>query len=649
MESAVYFEFERDFELLKQDESHIEEVADRLRENIVRDIEKAGEAIERLLRFTLENGLVMANARAKYLMSIYLTEKMEYKESIRYAKEAYEYFRKTDNAAAVIEACNEIMIANLLAEMYADSIHWGNFAMEIAEEYQDYKNTFMIGINLAFAYQMLGEYKEANEMLKRLETLESEGTEIHKLGLYTNMAHNELSLENLVEAERLLDRCYDIARSESYDWDIPELHWIKGRIHMKRYQYSSAENIFNRAVKESESTGNLAFIPDIYIDWGELHIKKYSYEEAKQKFLAAKDSISDGMSVKKLQKIYTGLAKVEKKQNNYREAFEYFSRAQEFADMDNKKNSHIYIAEMKIKQTERHTRFVKNMTRELRELADIGKTVISSVSRENILKTVNCEVCRYLDADDLVVEFAESREKISCHSSPQVKSVISAKVMTGDRELGILRLKRNKEKAFGSADYKKLRIIASYVGIAMENSRFIESTRHAADHDFMTGLLTREKIMKMAEHACREMGQMTEARNLSIAIADIDHFKAINDSYGHSSGDDVISDAARILKETFGEDSYCARYGGEEFLILLPDKSLAQAVSLAQAARKAIMDSCVTAEDGKTIRYTASFGVYEFTADASDLDHGIRQVDEMLYRAKQNGRNRVEYNGDIKY
>ena len=77
MESAVYFEFERDFELLKQDESHIEEVADRLRENIVRDIEKAGEAIERLLRFTLENGLVMANARAKYLMSIYLTEKME--------------------------------------------------------------------------------------------------------------------------------------------------------------------------------------------------------------------------------------------------------------------------------------------------------------------------------------------------------------------------------------------------------------------------------------------------------------------------------------------------------------------------------------------------------------------------------------------
>ena len=103
------------------------------------------------------------------------------------------------------------------------------------------------------------------------------------------------------------------------------------------------------------------------------------------------------------------------------------------------------------------------------------------------------------------------------------------------------------------------------------------------------------------------------------------------------------------VKSSHPRAAFSARYGGEEFLILLPDKSLAQAVSLAQAARKAIMDSCVTAEDGRTIRYTASFGVYEFTADASDLDHGIRQVDEMLYRAKQNGRNRVEYNGDIKY
>ncbi len=90
MESAVYFEFERDFELLTQDESHIEEITERIRENLVKDIEKSEKIIERLLEVTAANGQKMANARAKYLRSIWLTEKMQYAETIIYAKQADE-------------------------------------------------------------------------------------------------------------------------------------------------------------------------------------------------------------------------------------------------------------------------------------------------------------------------------------------------------------------------------------------------------------------------------------------------------------------------------------------------------------------------------------------------------------------------------
>ena len=649
MESAVYFEFERDFELLTQDESHIEEITARIRENLVKDIEKSEKIIDRLLEVTAANGQKMANARAKYLRSICLTEKMQYAQSIMYAKQAYEYFSRTENTPATIEACNEIMLSSMLSELYVEAINWGNFALEMCEKEQEYRYTFITGVNLAYAYERLGEYKEANEMLRRLESLQAEGTDMHRFALWINMAHNEISLDNLKEAERLVEKCTVAASGGGYEWDVPELEWIKGRIHAKKYQFYSADEAFSRAVRESENTGNLSLIPEILIDWGELEIKRYRYDEAKQRFLDAKEALSEESSGRKLQQIYTGLAKVEKKQNNYKEAYEYFIRAQELFDMENEKNSHIYIAGMKIKQAERHTRFIRNMTRELRDLAEIGKAVISDVNSDKILNTVNCEICRYMNADDLTVEFAQTRDKLSSQSSVQARSSISARVMAGERELGILRLRRNREKAFSSGDYKKLRIIASYVGIAMENSRFLEATRYAADHDFLTGILTRERIMSIAEKACRDFAHRGGKGPLSIAIADIDHFKAINDSCGHLSGDHVIVDAARILKKEFTESAFCARYGGEEFLILLPDKSLDQAVSLAQAARKAIMDSCVTAEDGRTIRYTASFGVYEFTADASDLDHGIRQVDEMLYRAKQNGRNRVEYNGDIKY
>lgn len=649
MQSTSDFELERDFELLIQDESHIEEITQKIRENLVKDIEKSEKTIDQLLEVTAANGQKMANAHSKHLKSICLTEKMQYAESIIYAKQAYDYFSVTENKTATIEACNEILLSSILSELYVEAINWGNFALELCEKEQEYRYTFITGVNLAYAYERLGEYKEANEMLRRLESIQSEGTDMHRFALWINMAHNEISLDNLKEAERLVEKCTEAASGGGYEWDVPELEWIKGRIHARKYQFYSAEQAFSRAVHESESIGNLFFVPEILIDWGELEIKRYRYDEAKQRFLQAKDALSQESSGKKLQQIYTGLAKAEKKQNNYRQAYEYFSQAQAISDRENEKNSHIYIAGMKIKQAERHTRFVRNMTRELKELAEIGKSIISYVNSNNLINTVSCEICRYMHSDDIVVEFAESKEKLASQNSHQSRSSISARVMAGERELGILRLSRSREKSFSSGDYKKLRIIASYVGIAMENSRFLEATRYAAEHDFLTEMLTRERIMRIAEKACRDFADSKGQGVLSIAIADIDHFKAVNDSYGHLSGDHVIADVARILKREFTEAAFSARYGGEEFLILLPDQTLAQAVSLAQAAREAIMDSCVTSEDGRIIRYTASFGVYEFTADNPDLDHGIRQVDEMLYRAKQNGRNRVEYNGDIKH
>ncbi|WP_028828676.1 tetratricopeptide repeat-containing diguanylate cyclase [Proteocatella sphenisci] len=647
MNSTVDFEFERDFELLAQNENHIEEIVENLKDNILRDIDKAGEIIDKLLSITSKNKMHMAGARAKYLSSIYFTEKMEYEKSIQYAKEAYEYFIKTDNTIALIEICNEIMLAHLMIEKYIDAIHWGNFTMEICEKNQEYKHSFMAGINLAFAYEKLGEYTEASEMYKRLESLESEAKQIHKLGLYINRAHNEASLNNTKEVERLLEKCYKIAEKEDHNWDLPEMIFIKGCIYLKRCQYYLAEEAFKRAIEESHRTGNLSFISDIYIQWGELYIKKYRYEEAKDKFFAAKQALSGRLSEGKLLKIYTGLAKAEKNQNNYRQSLEYFKLAQEFSDSLIQKNSHIYIAGMKIKQTERHTRFVKNQTREIKELAEIGKVVMTGISREDIVRTVTHELCKYLVADDLEVEFDENKEQLPLKRTMIHKSVMSERVLAGEKYLGMLRVKSSKEKAFGSSEYKKLRIIASYMGIAIENSKFIESARYAADYDYLTGLFTREKIMNIGQTACSEFLMSPGSRRLCIAMADIDHFKKINDSYGHSNGDAVIVESAKILKEKFGEKTFSSRYGGEEFLVVLPDLPLAEAVELTEKARQAIQDSYVSSEDKRQIRFTASFGVFEFTPDISNLDEGIRKVDSMLYRAKQNGRNRVDYYGNL--
>lgn len=625
----------------------IEKIVDHIKGNILKDIDKAGKTIDDLLIITSKKNLHMAHARAKYLKSIYFTEKMEYEKSIQYSKEAYDYFIKTDNTIGLIEACNEMMLAYLLTERYTSAIHWGNFAMDICEKNQEHQHLFMIGINLAFAYEKLGEHAEASEMYKRLESFESESHQNHKLGLYINKAHSELSLNNTKEAEKLLEKCYKIAEKEDHHWDLPEMGLIKGRIYTKRAQYYLAEEAFTRAIEDSHRIRNLSSVSDLYIELGELYIKKYNYDQAKEKFFAAKEALQGTISEGKLLKIYTGLAKTEKKQGNYKQSLEYFKLAQEFSESLIKKNSRTYIAGMKIKQTQRHTRFVENQTREIKELAEIGKSVMSGISRENIVQTVTCELCKYLSADDLEVEFDENKEQISVKRPMTHKSVMSERVLAGEKYLGMLRIKSSKEKAFGSSEYKKLRIIASYMGIAIENSRFIESARYAADYDYLTGLFTREKIMSIGENVFTDFLLSPGSEKLCIAMADIDHFKKINDSFGHSDGDRIIAEAAKMLKENFGENTCISRYGGEEFLMVLPKRPLAEALELAEKARQAIQETCVTAEDKRQIRFTASFGVFEFTPDISSLDEGIREVDCMLYRAKQNGRNRVDYYGNL--
>ena len=124
---------------------------------------------------------------------------------------------------------------------------------------------------------------------------------------------------------------------------------------------------------------------------------------------------------------------------------------------------------------------------------------------------------------------------------------------------------------------------------------------------------------------------------LSLVIADIDYFKEINDSHGHATGDEVIRAVAGVLRQAARGADSVARYGGEEFAVILPQTVAAQAVYFAERARRAVAEK-VLAPQGK--RVTISLGVAEVRpgGDAAQL---LRDADEALYRAKQEGRNRV--------
>jgi diguanylate cyclase (GGDEF)-like protein len=134
-------------------------------------------------------------------------------------------------------------------------------------------------------------------------------------------------------------------------------------------------------------------------------------------------------------------------------------------------------------------------------------------------------------------------------------------------------------------------------------------------------------------------------RALSLALCDIDRFKAVNDSHGHQCGDRILREFVKSITELIRMDSdWLARYGGEEFLLVLPETELENAARLAERLRAHIAGK-VFAWEGEKISVTASFGVVGFSAGqlpkSLQAEALLNRVDEHLYRAKKHGRNRV--------
>ena len=167
-----------------------------------------------------------------------------------------------------------------------------------------------------------------------------------------------------------------------------------------------------------------------------------------------------------------------------------------------------------------------------------------------------------------------------------------------------------------------------------------QSLRFAATHDFLTTLLNRSEILAALE---REVARgARDDKPATVILADIDHFKRINDTMGHAAGDEVLKEVARRLKQDLRPYDVVGRYGGEEFLLILPGCNLANGVKRADEIRTIVSGQPITTPSG-TISVTVSMGV-----TASDNSRYfmpaefLQEADASLYRAKNNGRNRVE-------
>ena len=170
-----------------------------------------------------------------------------------------------------------------------------------------------------------------------------------------------------------------------------------------------------------------------------------------------------------------------------------------------------------------------------------------------------------------------------------------------------------------------------------ENRHALHAAEQVARLDALTHLNNRRAFMELAVPYANAAGR--HERPMSLVMMDIDHFKSINDQYGHKTGDLVLIAVAELLRNLSRASDIVARWGGEEFILLLPETGLTQALKHAERLRLAIAELQMAAGE-KTISLTASFGIATHAADLS-FDRMIEQADAQLYVAKRSGRNKI--------
>ncbi len=215
----------------------------------------------------------------------------------------------------------------------------------------------------------------------------------------------------------------------------------------------------------------------------------------------------------------------------------------------------------------------------------------------------------------------------------------------GDRELKIKGLEQ------GASDYitkpfdpeelvARVKVHLKIKNLQDDLKRTNELLLELSNTDHLTGLFNRRYLMDALE---KEIQRSTrKGGNLSMIILDIDNFKQVNDTYGHLQGDVVLKSVAVQLQKELRNYDIAARYGGEEFIAVLPDANLKEALFVADRVRMSIQS---TKFDGSLseLGLTVSLGVALFsTEDANSVDSFIKRADDALYRAKANGKNRVE-------
>lgn len=223
---------------------------------------------------------------------------------------------------------------------------------------------------------------------------------------------------------------------------------------------------------------------------------------------------------------------------------------------------------------------------------------------------------------------------------PGIGSFLSLPLTAGTGKVfGVLNLHRSRPCSFTEHDRMLFLEIANNLATAIQRTRLYEQARREAIRDELTGVYNRRYFV---EHISHELFRVQRCLSpLALALLDLDHFKKINDSHGHQTGDRILAELGRLLRCGLRRSDLIARYGGEEFIIMLPDTTMSAARRLLTKLLRETTRNLGTTGASPLPPVTFTAGLAIFPEDGQTFDKLLATADQRLYLGKHLGRNRV--------
>ena len=221
----------------------------------------------------------------------------------------------------------------------------------------------------------------------------------------------------------------------------------------------------------------------------------------------------------------------------------------------------------------------------------------------------------------------------------QTRSVICIPLRSRLRVLGVIQLVNVDMPQFNEPELFFLQSLCDYAAIAIENAKWVEKIQELTITDDCTGLYNARHLYKTLDTEVYRSSRF--GYEFSVLFIDLDHFKSVNDTYGHLIGSKLLAEIGYLVKAQLRLIDFAFRYGGDEFVVLLPQTGKDQALVVAKRLRDGLRASKFCHDEGLNLNVRASIGLATYPHDARDAHDIIRQADEMMYLVKNTTRDNI--------